>query len=122
MSLWQVTLQVFQECRNAPEKHSRVPMVIAGGDIFFRKLQLGFLGETPDGEHREASGGQIFARAFDVTETRLRPCGRDAQHDHAPSLASHVKGCTDELSIALRLCDVMIRRKYSEQRIAARGV
>src|ERR1700740_1224007 len=53
VSIRKIFLEIFQERGNAPEKHSGVPVVIAGSNVFLGFSQLGLLGETPDGENRE---------------------------------------------------------------------
>src|ERR1700732_4721603 len=50
----QMLFQIFEECRNAPEKHAGVPMIVTRAGIFFGERQRRFLREAPHRENREA--------------------------------------------------------------------
>src|SRR5260370_1179428 len=113
MRLWQKTFQILEKRGNPPEKHSGVPMILSGSDIFLRELQFGFLRESPHGKDREAFRLDRITSSLNIAEPRLRPGRRDAQYHHAPRLASQFERGSNDFAIPLRLLDIVIGGEHS---------
>ena len=112
-------LQRFQKCGHAPEKHSGVPLVHPGGDIFLGDRELRLFREAAQPENRETVGRKRRLRAFDIAKAGIRARRRNSQHHHAPlrSRATSERHSHD-LPVALRLGDVMIGGQHRHQRVA----
>src|SRR6266581_4926798 len=69
MSFRQKLLEIAQEGRNAPEEHSRVPIVASGRNVFSRAFERGFFRESMHRENGNTVGVERFsARASDVAK------------------------------------------------------
>src|ERR1700758_174376 len=66
---WQIFVESFEESGGAPEKHSSVPVIIAGAGVHFRDGERGLFREAADGIHRKTLGIKGVAHALDVAET-----------------------------------------------------
>src|SRR5260370_24239217 len=73
------TLQILKEGGYPPEKHSSVPVIASGSDVFLREVQFGFFRESPNGKYGKAIGGDRFPHALDMAEARLRPRRGDSK-------------------------------------------
>src|SRR5260370_4204768 len=114
------TLQILKEGGYPPEKHSSVPVIASGSDVFLREVQFGSLREAPNGKYGKAIGGDSFPHALDMAEARLRPRRGDAKHHHSSRFASDIECGAHDLAKLLWLLDVMIGGKHRHQRVAAR--
>ena len=119
MRLRQKTFQVFEERRNAPEKHPRVPVILARSHVFHGERQRGLLRETLHRKNGEAFAGDRLAHALDVAETGFRPRWGDAQNHHASGPARDVQRRRNNVTIFFRPRDEMVRGQNREQRVTA---
>src|SRR5260370_3234028 len=97
-----------EEGEPPPEKHSSVPVIASGSDVFLREVQFGFFRESPNGKYGKAIGGDSFPHALDMAEARLRPRRGDAKHHHSSRFASDIECGAHDLAKLLWLLDVMI--------------
>src|SRR5260370_8000705 len=114
------TLQILKEGGSPPEKHSSVPVIASGSDVFLREVQFGFFRESPNGKYGKAIGGDSFPHALDMAEARLRPRRGDAKHHHSSRFASDIECGAHDLAKLLWLLDVMIGGKHPHQPLAPR--
>src|SRR5260370_12212866 len=87
---WQKSFQILKKRGNPPEKHPGIPVIVFGSNIFLRKLQLGFLRESPHGKHREPFFFDRFTRSFDAPAPRPPPPLTPTNHHHSPPSATHI--------------------------------
>ncbi len=85
-----MALEIFEEGRDAPEKHAGVPMVVAARDIFLCDRKGRLFRETANGENGKAVRMERFAHALDVAEAGFGTGRRNAENDHAAGFVSDV--------------------------------
>src|SRR6266853_3457878 len=118
MSFRQKLLEIAQERRNAPEEHSRVPIVASGRNVFSRAFERGFFRESMHRENGNAVGVERFsARAFDVAKAGLWPRRRNAQHDERSARVRYMKRGSNNFEVGRGLRDVVIGGKHGHERV-----
>ena len=108
----------FQKRRNAPEKHSRVPLIRPGADIFLGDGKIRFFREAANGINGEAIGTKWLLDAFYIAVSGFRACRGNSQNHHASFYAGHFQRHVDDLPIGFRLRDVMIGGQHRHHCIA----
>ncbi len=104
-------VEIFEKGGRAPEKHSGVPVIVAGTGVHFRNGKRRLFGEAPHCINRETFGIERIAHALDIAETRFRARRRNAKDDHTALAAGDVQSGAHDDAVALGIGDVMVGRE-----------
>src|ERR1700758_1472727 len=99
MSFRQKLLQRLQKSGDAPEEHTRVPVEIAGGQIFFGGGKVRLFRKALYGEDRRSLSGDGISLAFDVAVAGFRVCGWDAEDYHVTGFARFAQSGANNFAI-----------------------
>ena len=109
-------MEQIEEGGDAPEKHSGVPEIFSGGEIFAGDVERGLFGEAMDRENIFGAGERLAA--FDVAVASFGAGGRNAQHDQVAGRRGVLQRDAQQPAIGMHISDVRVGRKDGHERIA----
>jgi len=112
--LRQMLAHRIRQCPRRPQKDSRVPVVIPGGNKFFCPVLIRFLGKPPYMQRRSILGK--VAR-LNVAVAGLGARGLNAQHHHVVAQRGQRNAFLQRLQKARLVGDHMVRRKHPQHRV-----
>src|SRR5579859_215119 len=116
--LRQKSLEIIEKRRDAPEKHSRVPVIVAGSYVLLREFESGLFREALYGERRELLRIQSVADSLDIAKSSVRTRRRDTEHHHASRRACHLERRAHDAPVHFWLRDVVVCGQHGHQRVA----
>src|SRR5262252_4982035 len=84
-------LQSFEECRQTPEKHPSVPLIVSRRHVLLGSFERGFLCEAPYWIDRRSIRADGRLHPLDVAESGLWMGWWNSQDHHASWFFRHVQ-------------------------------